>query len=170
MKISKINALYEQIRAIPADEMFYKSDIESIIRLSEILPKGVSVFNIGTYFGRSAVLFALTTGWTVLAIDNNEWTQTRFAPYLPEALKDRIKYEIGDSKTYNLTQNYDVVWIDGDHTYEMCKNDIERFADKANIMVCGHDYNRDFPGVIKAVDEIYWDRACIAGNIWYVLK
>ena len=112
MKISKINALYEQIRAIPADEMFYKSDIESIIRLSEILPIGVSVFNIGTYFGRSAVLFALTTGGTVLAIDNNEWTQTRCAQYLPEQLKDRIKYEIGDSKTYNLTQNYDVVWID----------------------------------------------------------
>ena len=80
-----------------------------------------------------------------MAIDINEWTQTRCAQYLPEELKERIRYEIGDSKTYELAQKYDVVWIDGDHSYEMCKNDIERFDSNANIMVCGHDYNRDFP-------------------------
>lgn len=52
--------------------------------------------------------------------------------------------------------NPDFVYIDGDHHYEPCKQDIEiwwpRLAD--NGVLAGHDYTHRHPGVVKAVHEL----------------
>jgi len=55
--------------------------------------------------------------------------------------------------------NIDVVYIDGLHLYDSCKNDIIKTLTilKPNIAICGHDYTDDsshLKGVKKAVDEI----------------
>lgn len=53
----------------------------------------------------------------------------------------------------------DFVFIDGDHSYEGCKSDIEAWFPKVKPggLLCGHDYKNvdcPFPGVDKAVEEL----------------
>ena len=68
----------------------------------------------------------------------------------------------------------DMVFLDGDHDYEGVVADIEAWLPKTRRLLCGHDYNHpDYPGVAKAVDEVFGDRMKLAGpgtlsNIWVV--
>jgi hypothetical protein len=53
----------------------------------------------------------------------------------------------------------DMVLLDGDHEYEGVVADIEAWLPKARKLLCGHDYGHpDYPGVARAVDEIFADR------------
>ena len=50
----------------------------------------------------------------------------------------------------------DFIFIDGEHSYEPAKADIEAWWSKARSgeLLMGHDYDRkQFPGVCRAVDE-----------------
>lgn len=49
----------------------------------------------------------------------------------------------------------DYVYIDAAHDYENVMHDITHWSEKvrAGGIVSGHDYNTDYPGVIRAVDE-----------------
>jgi len=49
----------------------------------------------------------------------------------------------------------DLVFIDADHSYEATKADLVAWAPKvkASGILSGHDYNSDFPGVVRAVRE-----------------
>jgi hypothetical protein len=51
---------------------------------------------------------------------------------------------------------FDIIYIDGDHTYEGVKKDLEVSLKKIKKtgFICGHDYTQDkFPGVVKAVSD-----------------
>lgn len=50
----------------------------------------------------------------------------------------------------------DVVFIDLTHTYEHVSNDIKTWLPKVkhNGYLAGHDYQKNWPGVIRAVDEL----------------
>jgi hypothetical protein len=51
---------------------------------------------------------------------------------------------------------FDLIYIDGDHSYEGVKNDLELsyLKIKNNGYICGHDYSKKmFPSVVNAVDE-----------------
>lgn len=66
-------------------------------------------------------------------------------------------------------QSFDLIYIDGDHSYEAVKQDIEVFALHARI-ICGDDYETS-PGVTRAVDETWKDPpACKAGPFWWVIR
>jgi hypothetical protein len=59
------------------------------------------------------------------------------------------------------------VFIDANHTYESCKRDIAAWhptLDDAGYLA-GHDYEPQWPGVVKAVDEFY-EKAARVGNSW----
>lgn len=51
---------------------------------------------------------------------------------------------------------FDMVYIDAIHDYEHAKQDIEIWKNKIKKggILAGHDYEKRFPGVKKAVDEI----------------
>ena len=51
---------------------------------------------------------------------------------------------------------YDLIYIDGDHSYEAVSSDINTAINYLNIngILAGHDYNRMTSGVITAVNEI----------------
>ena len=57
----------------------------------------------------------------------------------------------------------DMVFIDGDHSYEAVKKDIELWLPKCRKLICGHDYNE----VWKAVHEVLGKITGIYESIWY---
>lgn len=76
-----------------------------------------------------------------------------------------------------LKCEYDFVFIDGDHSYEQCKNDIINYEKlvKPGGIISGHNYHKHpdsaHPGVHKAVDEIYGDKVKLIEDFtWYVQK
>ncbi len=54
----------------------------------------------------------------------------------------------------HLVEPADLVYVDGDHTYEGCMRDIRLYLPKARKVICGDDYSERFPGVIRAAEEI----------------
>jgi hypothetical protein len=63
----------------------------------------------------------------------------------------------------------DLVYIDGDHSYEGCKRDIEIYRQKARRVICGDDYmEREGFGVIEAVTKLFPNhRHC--GPFWWAV-
>jgi hypothetical protein len=67
----------------------------------------------------------------------------------------------------------DFVFIDADHSYKGCKADIEAWEPKVRVggMVSGHDYDPiKWPGVVKAVDEIYPGASKLPDMTWAHFK
>jgi|688.fasta_scaffold711935_2 hypothetical protein len=69
-----------------------------------------------------------------------------------------FSYEILSSFPDNY---FDMIYVDGDHTYEGVKKDLNIVFDKIknNGFICGHDYTQFmFPGVVKAVNEFCFEK------------
>lgn len=67
-------------------------------------------------------------------------------------------------------ETLDVVFIDGDHSYEQCKKDICNWKDKvvSGGILCGHDY-KTIKNVRKAVSEVFDDFVVSGynkGDVW----
>jgi len=63
---------------------------------------------------------------------------------------------------------FDLVYIDGIHTYEGAKADIELFKSRIRPggFLAGHDYQPRFPGVMKAVNEFSKPHATFKDTSW----
>ena len=72
------------------------------------------------------------------------------------------------------TASLDFVFVDADHKYESVKNDILRWLPKLREggVMLGHDYNPPvYPGVVKAVHEIFKDRVRVhPGEVWEAIS
>lgn len=61
-------------------------------------------------------------------------------------------------------------FIDGDHSYESAKNDIFKWAPKLKQggLLCGHDYDKGWPGVYEAVNECVGEVNVVSGtSVWW---
>jgi hypothetical protein len=72
--------------------------------------------------------------------------------------ENRISFFKGKSEIFlnSLPDNYlDFIYIDGDHSYEGCKIDLNlaKTKVKKNGIIAGHDYCNMFTAVMRAVDE-----------------
>lgn len=66
---------------------------------------------------------------------------------------------------------FDFVFIDADHSYESVKKDIIAWLPKIRKggIISGHDYSNNHKGVMKAVNEIFGDKAKVYNNtVWEV--
>jgi hypothetical protein len=64
------------------------------------------------------------------------------------------------SKTFQ-DNSIDAIFIDAAHEYEAIKNDLEFWYPKVKSggYFCGHDYDDNWPGVIKAVDDFFKNKS-----------
>ncbi len=64
----------------------------------------------------------------------------------------------------------DMIFIDGDHTYESARRDIATYGPLLGPggLLCGHDYTDCWPGVVKAVCEALYPRFRVSDSIWWV--
>jgi predicted O-methyltransferase YrrM len=120
------------------------------------LNKNCTVLEIGCFNGVSTSLFAFYAK-EVYALDI--W----FSPKLKNEIMpayNNINFVGGSSLDMIPTLQdafFDMIYIDGDHSYESVKSDIQLSIPKLkkNGYICGHDYDANTKnGVYRAVNEI----------------
>lgn len=73
----------------------------------------------------------------------------------PDPEVDGTNFIRDDSTKVKLDKKVDVIFIDGDHSYEGCKADIDNWYPQmaeSGVMLF-HDCDESSPGVVKAVEE-----------------
>ena len=119
--------------------------------------KGKHVLEIGAYEGGSTCIIA-EVAKSITSIDtfNSDCilgyvNKDTLGSYLKNTKRfSNVKHIVGNSKEVVYTEPYDILFIDGDHTYEGCMNDLQRFSPKEGYLL--HDYGmlELFPGVMAA--------------------
>jgi predicted O-methyltransferase YrrM len=90
-----------------------------------------AVVEIGRFRGGTTLLLA-AAGGRVLSLDIDPASTERDATLRraleTRGLADRVTLVIGDSRTYDVApESQDIVFIDGDHSYEGARADVERW-------------------------------------------
>jgi len=87
---------------------------------------------------------------------------------IKEKYKDRLVPIQGNSSlVVDQIPNVDLVFIDGDHSYNGCSADIRAYRSKvkSNGLLSGHDI--DFPGVNQAVTQLVINYDVGPNNVWF---
>lgn len=151
-----------------------------------------TVLEIGSFLGKSAIFFASQpTVKMVTCIDRFEVFETDDDGALVQFVKDagipnpfyhafianitaagyvtRVRPLRGTSQNVLkrlLGYSFDLIYIDGDHSYEGCLADILACQRLTNKVICGDDYAPRWPGVMRAVSDMYLDHS-VDGVLWY---
>ena len=125
------------------------------------LPNDITMAEIGSYHGESALLF-LNSGKInkLYAIDT--WIESIFKIAEDEFDKkldgkNVVKLKMTMNQAIQFLPKLDMVYIDGAHSYKLVKKDILASLKviKKDGIIAGHDYSDQYKDrVVKAVDEI----------------
>jgi len=129
----------------------------------------MTLLEIGTFAGESASIFAdyfkevtCIDSWCVENIEKHspmraciKEAEKAFDELIKK--KTNIKKFKGNSLDVEKTLGkFDVIYIDGEHSYENVKADIKAWLPHAKIFIAGHDYRRGVnEDVIRAVNEAF---------------
>lgn len=73
-----------------------------------------------------------------------------------------------------LVGKVDMLFVDGDHSYQGCRSDVEQFSllVRDGGIICGHDYNNQVrhQGVRDCVEDLFGAAVKTHGTIWWVTK
>ena len=75
----------------------------------------------------------------------------------------------------HIGSSLDFVYIDGDHTYSYCYDDIQNFYPKVKSggVIGGHNFQAEYPGVVRAVSEFCFRNKLKYRNSkvdWWIVK
>lgn len=151
--------------------------------------KDLKIAEIGTYMGRCAAMWnvILTNkdiNYEYYTIDHflgsAEHKGSNSPSYVTalenlEPVKDKLtvlNVSSVEASTKFEDEYFDVVYIDASHEYEFVKQDIIAWLPKVKKggIICGDDYIKGWPGVIKAVNEFFPKVNNIGYQQWYVFK
>ena len=163
-----------------------KSGLVDLIKwISQYLdPNESELVEIGSYVGDSTEIFAqhfekvnAIDPW-VNGYDSKDAASFQHPMIVIEAQFDEMADKYPNIEKIKATSLYaaamfeavDVVYIDGLHTYEGCKKDIETWVKRIRPggILCGHDYQKRFEGVMRAVNEFRTPEAIFADTSWAV--
>ena len=138
--------------------------------LGELAGKVNSWTEIGSWHGRSAMAVGLCLSTNaLLQIVEIDWSDelTNNLAILEKARPDLVilRYNMSSMAAANVAKDSDVVFIDANHKENFVIQDITKWKYKCKIL-CGHDYNKYWPGVIKAVDSCLPNTENPTGTIW----
>jgi predicted O-methyltransferase YrrM len=166
--------------------------VEELTFLAEAAAKHRCILEFGSFQGRSTTALCESTPGVVHAVDAWRFqpgpqadileekilalgdnraaiAQTCFKTLLPYILTGKCVLHTCLSDDFECNAPFDMIFIDADHRYENTKGDIQhaiQLAQGRPFLLCGHDYNRDFPGVIQAVTEMI-PNPHVCGTIWW---
>lgn len=131
---------------------------EAALLWKAVMQTAGSILEIGTRFGGSALLLSAAGGpfrlVTTIDID------PQISPKVQRMLERRpitvLRQNSRDSLPDNVDQVYGMAFIDGDHTYEGVKTDIDQHWGRIRVkgLVAFHDHYESHPGVMRVVGEL----------------
>lgn len=140
-----------------------------------------SVVEIGAWMGRSTMVLLSNCRGTLITIDN--WDVELMRPYGDARKARNVFYrnvenhpnhenlwilEVDSRKAASIvTQQVDMVFIDANHNYSPVLLDILTWLPKTRHLICGHDYSDVWPGVKRAVAEVFGNSFKTIESIWY---
>ena len=126
-----------------------------------------SMIEVGVRDGRTTFyLLDKIPNLTIYGVDLN--INLFYNNTVKEKYGDRlVPIQGNSSKVAHLCPKADLIFIDGDHSYEGCKLDIQAYRSKVTPrgIFSGHDY--DFVGVNKAVKELVSNYDIGPNNVWF---
>lgn len=147
-----------------------------------------TVVEVGSFLGRSTAFFAENVS-QVTAIDpfvawpegmNNGDARAAGDDFFRQFINNMkecgvaakvIPVRLTSMEAYSedLPRWFDLAYIDAAHDYESVRDDIALWRTRATKIICGDDYDENWPGVKQAVDEAFGDKVQLVGNFWYVM-
>lgn len=130
-----------------------------------------SIAEVGSYRGKSTHALLSGCPGMVYAIDHwngipgvkdGEGDYDEFIKSVGH-FKNLVAYRMLSKDAAQLPGEYDMVFIDADHSYSAVREDIINWLPKAKKIICGHDY--DTEGVALAVKETLGEVGLV-GSIW----
>lgn len=85
----------------------------------------------------------------------------------------KVIRKMSDDAISDIIEPLDLVFIDGNHSYEYVKRDIQQWAQKCRPggILSGHDYNPHFfPQIVKVVDELFGDHKFIGPDDTWITQ
>jgi len=139
-------------------------ELPFLVRLAKELPDSPLILNIGAGVGTSAIgMMEARPDAHVVTIDieggiNSNGGIGNLQHQLDKMSIDpsRYSYVVGDSMGIDWDRELDMLFVDGKHSYEYAKSDIEKFGQwvKKDGVIAVHDYDDGPWGcVVKAVDD-----------------
>jgi hypothetical protein len=129
----------------------------------EVSVNGLIVEIGGLYGGMTCVLGLANPSARIVVVDEFSWSPREDMKASPELLLhnvhaagvNNVKVIKGDSREIGKTWTdaIELLWIDGGHSYEFVKSDLDKFGPHAQRIAL-HDYDNDFwPTIHRAVDD-----------------
>jgi len=130
----------------------------------------LKMLEIGSYKGESTFMFASSGIFDEIhCIDPHQGNEEANGIFedsweeIQEEFKLNTRYfnniTLHQDYSYNIVDKFedgyfDFIYIDGSHKYKDVKKDLELYLPKTNHLIGGHDYQKEWPGVVKAVEEV----------------
>jgi hypothetical protein len=163
-------------------------------RVAESARDGQVFVEVGCLLGRSACylgerLQALKKKATLICVDSwpstylwgnekNTKVEAPFETFLANVRQSGlteiifpIRAKSVRAAAFIVRDNLDFVFIDAEHDYESCRDDIAAWKLKVRKggTLAGHDYDGTFPGVVRAVNEAFGKpNVTVDGRSWIV--
>lgn len=138
---------------------------EKLAELAEQVPAGGLIVEIGAlYGGMTVVMGTANPRANITSIDNFSWTPPGYetrpackAEMERNLAEFGVSAEIieGDSRTIGKAwrETIDLLWIDGGHSYDYVRQDLENFGPHAFVIAL-HDWDNKFwPDIRQAVED-----------------
>jgi hypothetical protein len=152
--------------------------IERLVRQSREYPG--PIVEVGTLLGITTTTIALAKApeQKVITVDNYCWNPWAISPDAHEALAHQVLYYLiktGHVERVRMDKNEffrtyrgpapSMVFLDAVHDYPETKKDIEWAKQMGTKIIAGHDYCKEFAGVMQVVDEFGGPRE-LGGTVW----
>lgn len=152
---------------------------EELNWLFETAQKCNNVVEVGSFKGRSTHALLSGTKGKVTAIDNWKLHWDTNHPHNGEVVfrefkentKDFTNLEIIKATSNETVNNFednslDMVFLDFTTNYDEYLEAIQKWLPKTKL-ICGHEYYKDWEGVVRAVDKVFGKPDGVVGMIWY---
>jgi predicted O-methyltransferase YrrM len=172
-------------------------DVAELEWLAFHASRRLAIVELGSWKGRSTKALAGATPGVVWAVDHWSGSADAADDTFKEIQRDgaeavfiafmaNLSNEIAVGKvvpvrasgldaTHWLSQHLpggcaDMIFIDAEHRYEAVRRDLDAFLPllARGGVICGHDHDPYWPGVVRAVDETFRHCRKGPGSIWYV--